>query len=183
MPGRRGDTGSRSVAFIGCVMQITFQIRPLRVETGQYRAAAKPTIPLKPPINPPPHLPQGKVKLMDGERIVFTEESNPQNYLKLVASGDVDETMLEALEDYVKRQKKRLTAAYQAGVAQMAARAKSLPNPFWEASGKMMNERGRQLRRPPLCQHHCIGVTRSPKIPQDIRLMLFATWVAAEING
>jgi hypothetical protein len=28
--------------------------------------------------------------------------------LKLVASGEVDETMLEALEDYVKRQKKRL---------------------------------------------------------------------------
>jgi hypothetical protein len=44
---------------------------------------------------------------MDGERIVFTEESNPQNYLKLVASGDVDGTMLEALEDYVKRQKRR----------------------------------------------------------------------------
>ena len=49
-----------------------------------------------------------KVKLMDGERIVFTEESNPQSYLKLIASGEVDETMLEALEDYVKRQKKRL---------------------------------------------------------------------------
>ena len=40
-------------------------------------------------------------------------KSNPQNYLKLVASGEVDETMLEALEDYVKRQKrqkKRLSA-------------------------------------------------------------------------
>jgi hypothetical protein len=69
---------------------------------------------------PPPFQPVGRVKLMDGERIVFTEESNPQNYLKLIASGDVDETMLEALEDYVKRQKKRLIAAYQAGVAQMA---------------------------------------------------------------
>jgi hypothetical protein len=28
--------------------------------------------------------------------------SNPQNCLKLTASGDVDGTMLEALEDYVK---------------------------------------------------------------------------------
>jgi hypothetical protein len=55
-----------------------------------------------------PSVPLGRVKLMDGERVVFTEESNPQNYLKLIASGDVDETMLEALEDYVKRQKKRL---------------------------------------------------------------------------
>src|ERR1700687_1669131 len=69
---------------------------------------AKPVIPLKAPANPSTHVPQGKVKLMDGERVVFTEESNPQNYLKLVASGEVDETMLEALEDYVKRQKKRL---------------------------------------------------------------------------
>jgi len=48
------------------------------------------------------------VKLMAGERVVFTEENSPANYLKLVASGDVDGTMLEALEDYVKRQKKRL---------------------------------------------------------------------------
>jgi hypothetical protein len=28
----------------------------------------------------------------------------PQSYLELIAGGDVDETMLEALEDYVKRQ-------------------------------------------------------------------------------
>lgn len=46
--------------------------------------------------------------IMEGERVVFTEETNPQNYLKLIASGEVDETMLEALEDYVKRQKNRL---------------------------------------------------------------------------
>jgi hypothetical protein len=77
-------------------------------DDGEARGATtKPVTPLKPHANPP-HVPQGKVKLMDGERIVFTEETNPQNYLKLVASGDVDETMLEALEDYVKRQKKRL---------------------------------------------------------------------------
>jgi hypothetical protein len=72
------------------------------VESGFPWNAAWP----KPPAATPPQ--QGKVKLMDGERIVFTEESNPQNYVKLIASGDVDATMLEALEDYVKRQKKRL---------------------------------------------------------------------------
>lgn len=49
-----------------------------------------------------------RVKMMEGERVVFTEETNPQNYLKLIASGDVDESMIEALEDFVKRQKKRL---------------------------------------------------------------------------
>jgi hypothetical protein len=45
---------------------------------------------------------------MDGERVVFTEETNQQNYVKLIASGAVDDTLLEALEDYVKRQRKRL---------------------------------------------------------------------------
>jgi hypothetical protein len=49
-----------------------------------------------------------KVKIMEGERVVFTEEMNPQNYLKLIANGDVDESMLDALEDYVKRQKNGL---------------------------------------------------------------------------
>lgn len=57
---------------------------------------------------PPADHQQGKVKLMDGERVVFTEESNPANYLKLIASGEIDDTMLEALDSYVKRQRKRL---------------------------------------------------------------------------
>lgn len=87
-----------------------------------------------PPSGPLP--PQGKVKLMEGERVVFTEELNPQNYLKLIASGDVDETMLEALEDYVKRQKKRLIAAYQAGVAQMAASGKKPPRTILGGAGE-----------------------------------------------
>jgi hypothetical protein len=45
---------------------------------------------------------------MGSEQVVFTEENNPQQYVKLVASDDVDETLLYALRDYVKRQKKRL---------------------------------------------------------------------------
>lgn len=56
----------------------------------------------------PPLRKRAKVAVMEGERVVFTEETNPQNYLKLIASGDVDESMLEALEDFVRRQKKRL---------------------------------------------------------------------------
>jgi hypothetical protein len=86
-------------------------------------------------VDPPP-TPKGKVKLMDGERVVFTEESNPQNYLKLIASGDVDETMLEALEDYVRRQKKRLVAAYQAGMAQMAASGQKPPRSIIGGAGE-----------------------------------------------
>jgi hypothetical protein len=54
------------------------------------------------------HQPKGQVKLMEGERVAFTEEGLPGQYLKLIASGDIDETLLEALQDFVKRQRKRL---------------------------------------------------------------------------
>ncbi|MCE9648811.1 MAG: hypothetical protein K8R18_04210 [Parvibaculum sp.] len=50
----------------------------------------------------------GGVKIMAGERVVFVEESGHEQYLKLVAAGPMDETLLEALEDYIRRQKKRL---------------------------------------------------------------------------
>ncbi len=46
--------------------------------------------------------------LVKGERVVFVEEGSPGQHIKLVASGELDETLLEALEDYVKRLKKRL---------------------------------------------------------------------------
>ena len=55
--------------------------------------------------------------------MVFTEETNPQNYLNLIPSGDVDETMLDALEDYVKRLKRRLGIGNQ--IATGIANAKS----------------------------------------------------------
>ena len=63
--------------------------------------------------DPPPPPPPGskkEIKIMDGERIVFTEEGQPSQYLKLIASGDVDDFLLEALEDFVKRQRKRINA-------------------------------------------------------------------------
>ena len=64
------------------------------------------------------------------------EESNPQSYLKLIASGEVDETMLEALEDYVKRQKKRLVATFQAGVAQRVASGQKPARTFIGGAGE-----------------------------------------------
>jgi hypothetical protein len=48
---------------------------------------------------------------MEGERVVFTEEGQPNQYLKLIASGELDAELLEALEDFVKRQRKRLERA------------------------------------------------------------------------
>jgi hypothetical protein len=53
---------------------------------------------------------QPQVPVMEGERIVFTEEGQPNQYLKLIASGELDEGMLEALEDFVKRQRKRVAS-------------------------------------------------------------------------
>jgi len=70
----------------------------------EFDGVADEALPPQPPF-PPAH---GKVRIMDGERVVFTEESNPQQYVKLLVSGDVDETLLDALQDYVRRQKKRL---------------------------------------------------------------------------
>ncbi len=48
---------------------------------------------------------------MENERVVFSEETSGTQYLKLVASGDLDENLLEALQDYIKRQRKRLGVA------------------------------------------------------------------------
>ena len=48
------------------------------------------------------------VSLMEGERIVFVEEAEASQYLKVVASGEISTDMLEALEDFIKRQKRRL---------------------------------------------------------------------------
>jgi hypothetical protein len=40
--------------------------------------------------------------------VVFTEENSPHQYVKLIANGEIDEIPLDAIEDYVKRQKNRL---------------------------------------------------------------------------
>ncbi|MGH9350973.1 MAG: hypothetical protein ACRD2G_02230 [Terriglobia bacterium] len=63
--------------------------------------------------SPPMPVPtrQPKVSVMDGERIVFTEEGQPNQYLKLIASGPIDDGLLEALEDFVKRQRRRVNSA------------------------------------------------------------------------
>lgn len=75
---------------------------------GSYNAAgADDDGKVEPPPAPPPGS-QQRVKIMDGERIVFTEEGQPNQYLKLIASGEVDDGLLEALDDFVKRQRRRV---------------------------------------------------------------------------
>ncbi len=56
---------------------------------------------------PKPLVQESKVPAMEGERVVFAEENSPQQYLRLVASGEMDEFLLDALEDYVKRERRR----------------------------------------------------------------------------
>jgi hypothetical protein len=54
-----------------------------------------------------------------GERVVFTEEGQPSQYLKVIASGELDDFRLEELEVFVKRQRKRLKASVVRSVADM----------------------------------------------------------------
>jgi hypothetical protein len=54
-----------------------------------------------------PSAPSAPMK-MATERVVFVEEGEPNQYLKLTVSGDLDEILLDALSDYVTRQKRRL---------------------------------------------------------------------------
>jgi hypothetical protein len=114
------------------------------------------------PLPPPPFQPIGKVKLMDGERIVFTEESNPQSYLKLIASGDVDEMMLEALEDYVKRQKRRLGAA----APRTAAAGGQVPFMITQAQKEALREKGFEddqiANMTPEKAHQLLGILPPP---------------------
>lgn len=62
-------------------------------------------------ISPPPTLPpaqHGGYRIMGDERVVFSEETGADQYLKLVAAGPLNDSLLEALEDYIRRQRKRL---------------------------------------------------------------------------
>jgi hypothetical protein len=91
-----------------------------RAGDGSGAAIEETRAPISPFLDGPPRvltaveMRGGGVQLMEGERVVSVEESSPATYLKIIASGELDESLLEALEDYVKRQKKRLTSSKSA---------------------------------------------------------------------
>lgn len=58
-----------------------------------------------PPIEPQPEAP----------RTVFFEEHGPGQYLKVVALGEINETLFDALEAFISRQRKRLPSAAAVG--------------------------------------------------------------------
>jgi hypothetical protein len=72
-----------------------------------------------PPVSPGSSQ-KGEVPVMSGERVVFVDEASPGRYLKVIASGELDAVLLEALEDFTKRRKKRLPGTVDAKGAQGA---------------------------------------------------------------
>lgn len=76
------------------------QMRPLTVQPTQERAQAPVHTAVPSAAN---------TTTPAGSRVVFSEESSPNESLQVVARGEVTDALLEALEDYVKRQRKRLT--------------------------------------------------------------------------
>jgi hypothetical protein len=64
--------------------------------------------PQGPIINLPPAPPPKGAKLMEGERIVFTHEVEPEHGVRIVASGAVNEELIDAGEMFLELQKKRL---------------------------------------------------------------------------
>ena len=52
--------------------------------------------------------PAGPTRLMEGERIVFTHEVEPDHGVRIVASGAVDEELIDAVELFLVLNKKRL---------------------------------------------------------------------------
>jgi len=69
------------------------------------------TEPTQPPLGATQPTHPAKVRVTENERVVFVEEGEPNQYLKVVASGELDEIMLDALSDYINRQKRRLNRA------------------------------------------------------------------------
>ncbi len=78
-------------------------------ELGTKTEAEQKNMQQTPPLTPPaPLVPLVGGILAQGERVIFTEEESPQQHVRLVAAGDLNEYLLEALEDFIKRQRKRL---------------------------------------------------------------------------
>lgn len=54
-------------------------------------------------------------QLMSGERVVHVDELGPSQYLKLIWCGEMDADLLDGLDEYVQRQKKRLGIVQKSG--------------------------------------------------------------------
>ena len=66
--------------------------------------------------------------MVAGERVVFVEEGGPSQYVKLVAAGPLDEILLDAITDYVARQKRRLQRGQSNPIPEETPTALLLPS-------------------------------------------------------
>jgi hypothetical protein len=76
-------------------------------EEGQEESAADIPQPEEHSFEQPPPSPKG-VQLMEGERVVFTHEVEPSHGVRILVSGEVDDSTLDALEIYIQLQRKRI---------------------------------------------------------------------------
>jgi hypothetical protein len=104
-----------TIAFAGLTTPAKIETDSAEAGDGYMEAEVEANVTSRPPtvtisrnLSPPA---KGMVAIMEGERVVFTEEGQPNQYLKLVASGPIDDGLLEALEDFVKRQRRRVNSA------------------------------------------------------------------------
>ncbi|ESQ89772.1 hypothetical protein [Asticcacaulis benevestitus] len=51
------------------------------------------------------------VPVMVGEQVLYSEVAGPSNYLKLIASGEPNEDLIEGIESYLSRLKRRIQAS------------------------------------------------------------------------
>jgi hypothetical protein len=61
-----------------------------------------------PPFGAPPPPPLYGDRLMDGERIVFTHEVEPEHDVRILARGAIDRDLIEAVEAFLVLQRKKL---------------------------------------------------------------------------
>jgi len=74
-----------------------------------------------------PAPPTSGVKLMEDERVVFTHEIEPTHGVRIVASGEVDAAILDALNSFVKQHRRRFSMGnieklFNAGFSAMPSR-------------------------------------------------------------
>lgn len=108
------DDGERVPEGVGSSGELALSYPALE---GSVQRALVPTTPVR-----------QEVPVVAGERVVFVEEGGPSQYVKLVAAGPLDEILLDAITDYVARQKRRLQRGQSNPIPEETPTALLLPS-------------------------------------------------------
>ena len=115
---------------------------------------------------------------MEGERIVFTHEIEPSHGVRVLASGNVDSAVLDALDVYVNQQRERFamvntSVLINSGFSQLPARR------FWYSHERRMafSHQFVRERDPAWVNHHLDEkvpetdfVFHCVQVPEDIQV-------------